>query len=74
MCAPALLRHGHRSFEQALADEGQGGDKQLERVRSLFHRQLQMPGNNMDALLAEYEAWEGAHGKACAAARAESWW
>jgi hypothetical protein len=38
--------------------EGQGGEKQVEAVRQLFHRQLQTPQPAAQQLLQEYEEWE----------------
>jgi hypothetical protein len=43
-------------------EEGQGGDKQIEVVRQLYHRQLQTPQPTAQQLLQEYEEWERDHG------------
>jgi hypothetical protein len=43
-------------------EEGQGGDKQVEVVRQLYHRQLQTPQPTAQQLLQEYEEWERDHG------------
>eukprot|EP00878_Enallax_costatus_P019725 GHUV01020818.1.p1 GENE.GHUV01020818.1~~GHUV01020818.1.p1 ORF type:complete len:482 (+),score=163.78 GHUV01020818.1:194-1639(+) len=53
----------YRSHEQSVAEES-GDEKQLERVRSLYHRQLQLPNPQAPELLQEYEEWETQHGKA----------
>ncbi|WIA33569.1 hypothetical protein OEZ86_006693 [Tetradesmus obliquus] len=55
----------YRAFEQELLDAAGGSEeKQLERLRALWHRQLQLPQASAAALLAEYEAWEASSGKA----------
>jgi hypothetical protein len=55
-----------RSFEQELLEALGGADeKQQERLRALWHRQLQLPQSNAGELLAEYEAWEASSGKVC---------
>jgi len=43
-------------------EEGLGGDKQVDVVRQLYHRQLQIPQPNAQQLLQEYEEWEKQHG------------
>jgi hypothetical protein len=59
---PVLL--SCRAFEQELLDAAGGSDeKQLERLRALWHRQLQLPQSTAAELLAEYEAWEASSGK-----------
>jgi hypothetical protein len=52
-----------RSYEQAVMDEGKGGDKQSDVVRQLYHRQLQTPQPSAQQLLQEYEQWEQEHGQ-----------
>ncbi|KAF8058134.1 sart3 [Scenedesmus sp. PABB004] len=52
-----------RAFEQGLAEAAPADEKQVERVRALWHRQLQLPQLKAAELLAEYEAWEAEHGK-----------
>ncbi len=37
---------------------GAGGDKQSQRVRSLYHRQLQVPLAEGPAAMAAYKEWE----------------
>lgn len=51
-----------RSYEQSVAEQS-SDEKQLERVRSLYHRQLQLPNPQAAELLQEYETWEAKHGK-----------
>eukprot|EP00775_Hariotina_reticulata_P001716 gene1716-2059_t len=56
----------YRSYEMGVAEAAPGGDdrnKALEKVRSLFHRQLQLPQPAAAELLQEYEAWEEQDGK-----------
>lgn len=60
MCANVVCC---RSYEQAVLEEGQAGDKQAEVVRQLFHRQLQTPQPTAQQLLQEYEEWERDHGQ-----------
>ncbi|KAI4296137.1 hypothetical protein L6164_036120 [Bauhinia variegata] len=53
----------YREYEQTILltiDETdiQAKEKQVERVRSLFHRQLSIPHSNMSSTLAAYKAWE----------------
>ena len=50
-----------RQYEQELL--AAGADKGVEKVRSLYHRQLQVPLQGNVELLEEYEAWEKSHGK-----------
>ncbi|KAF6257164.1 hypothetical protein COO60DRAFT_1271527 [Scenedesmus sp. NREL 46B-D3] len=58
----------YRAFEQELLDAAGGSDeKQVERLRALWHRQLQLPQPAAAELLAEYEAWEASSGKVGAA-------
>jgi hypothetical protein len=53
-----------RAFEQELLDAaGVSDEKQLERLRGLWQRQLQLPQSAAAELLAEYEAWEASSGK-----------
>jgi hypothetical protein len=56
--SPAHVVCPARSYEQAVLAEGQGGEKQVEAVRQLFHRQLQTPQPAAQQLLQEYEEWE----------------
>jgi hypothetical protein len=59
-----LLENACRAFEQELLDAAGGSDeKQLELLRGLWHRQLQLPQSSAAELLAEYEAWEASSGK-----------
>jgi hypothetical protein len=54
-----------RAYEQAGLDAAAAGgerEKQAERVRALWHRQLAVPLAGGDAALAAYEAWEQAAG------------
>lgn len=53
----------HRDFELQLESEGAGGDKHTERVRQLFHRQLQVPLADGPAVMEGYKAWEEKHGQ-----------
>ena len=53
-----------RKFELGLLEaDGAGGDKQAERVRGLYSRQLQVPLQDGPATLDEYTAWEAKQGK-----------
>jgi hypothetical protein len=54
-----------RAYEQSLLEAGVGGERQADAVRQLYQRQLQTPNTALDEVLAEYEAWEGQHGKVC---------
>eukprot|EP00798_Chlamydomonas_sp_ICE-L_P021550 gene21550-28543_t len=53
----------YRKFELAVEAKGQGGDKQQDKVRQLFHRQLQVPLEDGEATLAAYVQWESKHAK-----------
>ncbi|KAG9130341.1 hypothetical protein Leryth_004260 [Lithospermum erythrorhizon] len=53
----------YRKFEQAILLNLQGNDnelreKQIQRIRSLFHRQLSVPLSDVKSTLIAYEAWE----------------
>ena len=50
-------------WELSLLESSDGGDKQEERVRSLFCRQLQVPLSNGPSTLEVYTQWEAARGK-----------
>ncbi|TQD77074.1 hypothetical protein C1H46_037401 [Malus baccata] len=57
------LWEAYRSFEQAIfhtidEKDNQAREKQIQRVRSLFHRQLSVPHVNMRSTLLDYKAWE----------------
>lgn len=41
----------------------QAKDKQVQRIRSLFHRQLSVPLAGMNSTLIAYKAWEVEQGK-----------
>ena len=47
-----------RAWELSVLAAEAGGDKQPERVRSLFHRQLQVPLAQGPAAMAAYMEWE----------------
>ncbi len=51
-------RSPSREWELSVLTAGAGGDKQSERVRSLFHRQLQVPLAQGPAAVAAYKEWE----------------
>ena len=51
-------RFPSRDWELSVLASGAGGDKQSERVRSLFHRQLQVPLAQGPAAMAAYKEWE----------------
>ena len=54
-----LHMHSTRNWEQnSVLAAGGGGAKQSERVRSLFHRQLQVPLTQGPAAMAAYKEWE----------------
>lgn len=61
--SPAL--RAPRAYEQAALDAAgpAARDKQRDRVRALWHRQLAVPLAGGEALMAEYEAWEEASGQ-----------
>lgn len=47
-----------RQYELAVLAANQGGEKQTERVRSLYQRQVQIPLSGNQDVLTEYQAWE----------------
>ena len=53
-----------RLWEMSVLEARAGGDKQADRVRALFHRQLQVPLATVEATLTAYRAWEGQQGSA----------
>ncbi|GFH32120.1 squamous cell carcinoma antigen recognized by T-cells 3 [Haematococcus lacustris] len=59
----AALWAAYRQYELKVLAAGQGGDKQVDRVRSLFQRQLQQALAGNVGLLEEYSAWEKEQGK-----------
>ncbi|KAG6408686.1 hypothetical protein SASPL_131704 [Salvia splendens] len=57
----------YREFEQAIIftiDETDSAakEKQIQRVRNLFHRQLSIPHTDLKSTLAAYQAWEADQG------------
>ncbi|QCD76392.1 squamous cell carcinoma antigen recognized by T-cells 3 [Vigna unguiculata] len=53
----------YRQYEQAILlttddTDAQAKEKQVQRIRSLFHRQLSVPLADMSSTLAAYKAWE----------------
>ncbi|KAL1534950.1 squamous cell carcinoma antigen recognized by T-cells 3-like [Salvia divinorum] len=57
----------YREFEQAIVftiDETDSAakEKQIQRVRNLFHRQLSIPHSDLKSTLVAYKAWEADHG------------
>ncbi|CAL8109132.1 unnamed protein product [Prunus armeniaca] len=57
------LWEAYRKFEQAIFDatdetDNQARDKQIQRIRTIFHRQLSVPHVNMRSTLLDYKAWE----------------
>ncbi|KAH6825918.1 EMBRYO DEFECTIVE 140 [Perilla frutescens var. hirtella] len=53
----------YREFEQAILftigeTDSAAKEKQIQRVRSLFHRQLSIPLTNLKSTLVAYKAWE----------------
>ncbi|KAM1226005.1 hypothetical protein PS2_044188 [Malus domestica] len=57
------LWEAYRSFELAIfhtidEKDNQAREKQIQRIRSLFHRQLSVPHVNMRSTLLDYKAWE----------------
>ncbi|XP_021863531.1 uncharacterized protein [Spinacia oleracea] len=57
----------YKEFEQAiclLVDDSntEGKEKQIQRVRNIFHRQLSVPLADMKSSLLVYKAWEVEHG------------
>ncbi|XP_057785379.1 uncharacterized protein LOC131002911 [Salvia miltiorrhiza] len=58
----------YREFEEAIIfiiDETDSGakEKQIQRVRNLFHRQLSIPHTDLKSTLVAYKAWEADHGR-----------
>ncbi|KAK6159692.1 hypothetical protein DH2020_003073 [Rehmannia glutinosa] len=57
----------YREFEEAIfltigeADSG-AKEKQIQRIRNLFHRQLSVPLADLKSTLLAYKAWEADHG------------
>lgn len=41
----------------------QAKEKQIQRVRNLFHRQLSIPHTDLKSTLAAYQAWEADQGR-----------
>ncbi|BDA40979.1 Squamous cell carcinoma antigen recognized by T-cells 3 [Coccomyxa sp. Obi] len=60
LAAGAEIWKTYRGFEEKLAAEGLDGDKQVQRARSLFHRQLQVPLVGNSEVFVEYQHWEDA--------------
>ncbi|KAJ1266928.1 hypothetical protein BS78_07G017400 [Paspalum vaginatum] len=59
----------YREYEMAILitiPDGNDEDKekQVQRIRSLFHRQLSVPLADMESTLAEYKSWEAEQGNA----------
>ncbi|GAV63314.1 RRM_1 domain-containing protein/Lsm_interact domain-containing protein, partial [Cephalotus follicularis] len=59
----------YREFEQAIyrtidEDNVQEKEKQIQRIRSIFHRQLSVPLANLRSVLLAYKAWEVEQGNA----------
>ncbi|KAF3439308.1 hypothetical protein FNV43_RR17584 [Rhamnella rubrinervis] len=59
----------YREFEQAILEaihdtDIQAKEKQIQRIRSIFHRQLSVPLVNMRSTLLAYKGWEVEQGKA----------
>lgn len=57
----------YREFEQALyqnidASDAVAKDKQVQRIRNIFHRQLSIPLVDMESTLQVYKAWEAEQG------------
>lgn len=56
----------YKEFEQALCltiddSDTEGKEKQIQRVRSIFHRQLSVPLADMNSSLLAYKVWEVEH-------------
>jgi hypothetical protein len=47
----------HRVWEMSVLAAGAGGEKQPERVRGMFHRQLQVPLEQGPATMDAYKEW-----------------
>ncbi|KAF5828241.1 hypothetical protein DUNSADRAFT_17991 [Dunaliella salina] len=65
LCEAALTAAGlHAEFELGLLESGgQGQEKQADKVRSTFQRQLQIPLADHKETLEAYKAWEAHQGK-----------
>ncbi|KAL5231505.1 hypothetical protein ABZP36_030281 [Zizania latifolia] len=62
------LWDAYREYEMAILTIIDGDDeekeKQVQRIRVLFHRQLSVPLADMESTLAEYKSWEAEQGNA----------
>ncbi|KAI7743467.1 hypothetical protein M8C21_011318 [Ambrosia artemisiifolia] len=61
------LWEAYRSFEEAILNsmdetDLESREKQVQRVRNIFHRQLSIPHSDMMSTLLTYKAWESEHG------------
>lgn len=57
----------YKEFEQAICltiddSDIEGKEKQIQRVRNIFHRQLSVPLEDMNSSLLAYKLWEVEHG------------
>lgn len=57
----------YRKFEQAILDtidkaDVESRDKQVQRIRNIFHRQLSVPHGDLRSTLLTYKAWEAEEG------------
>ncbi|KAJ0937713.1 putative RNA recognition motif domain, tetratricopeptide-like helical domain superfamily [Helianthus annuus] len=61
------LWEAYRSFEEAILNsmgetDLESREKQVQRVRNIFHRHLSIPHSDMTSTLLTYKAWESEHG------------
>ncbi|GJX82284.1 squamous cell carcinoma antigen recognized by T-cells 3 [Tanacetum coccineum] len=57
----------YRSYEEAILNKMNEADlesreKQIQRIRNLFHRQLSIPHGDLTSTLLTYKTWEAEHG------------
>ncbi|KAI3755001.1 hypothetical protein L1987_54793 [Smallanthus sonchifolius] len=61
------LWEAYRSFEEAVLNsmdetDLESREKQIQRIRNIFHRHLSIPHGDMVSTLLTYKAWESEHG------------
>ncbi|KAJ9552674.1 hypothetical protein OSB04_016719 [Centaurea solstitialis] len=61
------LWEAYKSYEEAVLDSMDATDvesreKQVQRIRTIFHRQMSIPHQDMMSTLLTYKAWEAEHG------------
>ncbi|MED6221755.1 hypothetical protein PIB30_057815 [Stylosanthes scabra] len=66
-CQPVFPRQAYRQYEQAIflsidETDTQAKEKQVQRIRGLFRRQLSVPLADMSSSLTQYKTWEEKQG------------